>query len=207
MVNPYHPIKALPQLCAAFLQLKGFCEDFADVRGLNLVLKVIPLSFLAVRDTIALPSPAVYRQLARDVYDSSALLNPFPDPVSVTSSSLVQLAGEIPKKLDFRLTADTSSPLATSDSSYHVGYSYDGNGHWLAMALTDARGTRHWKASYCLKALVSHSGLQDIFRDIWEIALDIISSAKAYSRLTITKDESFSPFEINGKNPKNQTLN
>ena len=181
------------------MRLKDVCDNFIDARGLNLVLKVVPLSMFAARYTIALLSPTVYRQLARDVYDLSALLNPLPDPVSMTCSSLAQLAGEIPKRLDFRLTADASSPLAISDSTYHVAYSCDEQRDWLAMAFTDAHGSQYWKASYCLKALTSDSGLQDIFRDIWEIALDMIGSAKAYSRLVVTKDESFSPFEINGK--------
>ena len=200
MVNPYHPIKALPYLCAAFTRAKEYCEDFTAARDLHLVLKVLPLSLFAVRDTLAIPSPTIYRQLARDVYDLCALHTPSPEPPDMTPSTLVQLAGEIPKKLEFRLSADTSSPLAYADS-YHVGYSFDERGHWLAMALTDARGMRQWKASYCLKAVERSTGLQGCFEDFWEITLAMIGSAKAHARVVVTKDEAFSPFEINGKKP------
>ena len=207
MVNPYHPIKALPYLCTAFTRAKEHCHDFATARDLHLVLKVLPLSLFAVRDTLALPSPSVYRQLARDVYDLCALHTPSLELPEMTSSTLVQLANEIPKKLEFRLSADASSPLAHADSSFHVGYSFDEQGHWLTMALTDACGTRHWKASYCLRAVERSTGLQGCFEDFWEITLAMIGSAKAHARVVVTKDEAFSPFEINGKIPYSRLPN
>ena len=200
MVNPYHPVKALPYLCMAFTRAKEYCQDFASARDLHLVLKVLPLSLFAVRGTFALPSPSVYRQLARDVYDLCAVHTPSPEPPDMTPSTLVQLAGEIPKKLEFRLSSDTTSPLAHTDASFHVGYSFDEHGHWLVMALTDARARRQWKASYCLKAVEHTTGLQGCFEDFWEITLAMVGSAKPYARVFITKDESFSPFEINGEN-------
>lgn len=157
MVNPFNNDSMLPYLCAAFYRLCSINAAALKVTGKanakDLVLQVIPLSFLVNCDCLTIPPPKSYIKLAFEVYsrcspvvgDDDAVPTPF------VSGSAIRLARPIPKAVNFRLTPQPPDGILANDSSLHLGYSWDVDYQWLACAWSDNLGVKQWSAVYCLQ--------------------------------------------------------
>ncbi|KAL8922357.1 MAG: hypothetical protein Q9208_005210 [Pyrenodesmia sp. 3 TL-2023] len=157
MVNPFNNDSMLPYLCAAFYRL---CSIYACALKLtgkanakDLVLQVIPLSFLVNCDCLTIPPPKSYIKLAFEVYSRCSPIDGNEDAVSspFASGSAIRLARPIPKAVNFRLTPQSPEGILANDSSLHLAYSWDVDYQWLACAWSDNLGIKQWSAVYCLQ--------------------------------------------------------
>ena len=201
MVIPYTNLALLPRLCESFLEcLKKYEADVETADRSDLVLKLLPLEWVASRRAIPLPSPKEYAALAKDVYDRCPAKPSSRNPSPFTSTSLVQLAETIPNTLDFRLAANPISSLARNNSALHVGYSWPRKSQWLCVSVADNLGSLQWNASYCFGTAISNPWptFREISREIWRGILDMIDEPQAKRYIYIIKDELLAQEEIDG---------
>jgi mediator of RNA polymerase II transcription subunit 13 len=204
IINPFTKPAFLPRLCESFLQCLRKLESGVDIadRG-DLVLKLLPIEWVASRTTIPLPSPKEYAALAKDVYDRcpAVLSSRMPSPFA--ASSLVQLAEPIPKTLDFRLAANPVLSFSRNKSALHVGYSWPRDSQWLCVSVVDNLGSLQWNASYCFGTAVSDPWptFREISKEIWRGILDMIEEPQAKRFIYIIKDELLVQEEIDGIPP------
>ena len=204
MVNPFTKPAFLPRLCESFLCcLKKFEWGYGPGDRNDLVLKVLPISWVASRTTIPLPSPKEYAALAKDVYDRCPVTPSSRNPSPFASASLVQLAEAIPKTLDFRLTANPSTGLARNNSALHVGYSWRRDSQWLCVSVVDNLASHQWNASYCFGTALSDPWptFREIAKEIWRGILDMIDEPQAKRFVYLIKDELLAQEEIDGIPP------
>lgn len=196
MVNPFNDDAALPQLCSAFLQLfstyVSSMKMNAESVPRDLVLQVIPISFLADCHYLIIPPPKAYTGLAFEVYsrcsptprDTETMRSPF------TSTSAIRLARPIPKTINFQLTPQPLRISLSADSCIHLAYSWDNESQWLACSWSDNLGTLQWTTIYCL---------QDPKQDYWamfsltveeilDTTKDMLEPSSIPWRLYIVKD-------------------
>ncbi|KAL9024501.1 MAG: hypothetical protein Q9196_006471, partial [Gyalolechia fulgens] len=157
MVNPFNNDAALPHLSSAFLRLFSTYVSFTKTseRSLprDLVLQVIPISFLADCHCLTIPPPKAYTELAFEVYsrcgpapqESRTMQSPF------ASTSAIRLARPIPKTINFRLTPQPPDVELSADSCIHLAYSWNSESQWLACAWSDNLGVVQWSTVYCLQ--------------------------------------------------------
>lgn len=158
MVNPFNDDSFLPHLCATFLRLFATYASGLKKSGRggasDLVLQIIPLNSLVDCDSLTIPPPKSYMQLAFEIYSrcSPTQNDGEADPSPFTSGSSIRLAKPIPKAINFRLTSQPPAGLLlASDSSVHLAYTWDMNRQWLACAWSDNIGVKQWSAVYCLQ--------------------------------------------------------
>ncbi|KAL8855262.1 MAG: hypothetical protein Q9178_008086 [Gyalolechia marmorata] len=156
IVDPFNDEAMYPHICAAFLELFAAYASSAKKAGLTstreIVLQIVPLSFLASSEFLTIPSPKAYTKLAFEVY-SRCSPGPRSDgtlPTPFTSGSAIRLAKPIPKTVNFQLSSQTPGLLLSSDPCLHLAYSWDTDQQWLACAWIDNLGATRWNATYCL---------------------------------------------------------
>ena len=202
MVNPFDPPKALPHLCLSFSRiLEAYdCGSRAGSYGYDLVLKILPISMLASKTTIALPPPEMYAKVAMEVYNQCPPNSLRESRSPIHSHSLFQLAETVPKTLNFSLTADPSTALIGDDVAYHLAYSWSSDGQWLSMALTNTCGSRHWTVSYCLGVLPANwATFRAVAKEVWDTILELLDINWGAYRLFIAKDSCMAEVEIDSK--------
>jgi mediator of RNA polymerase II transcription subunit 13 len=188
----------LPRLCESFLHCKKNYEAvFTGEKQASrtaIVLKLVPIEWVASIATIPLPSPKEYNMLAKDVYERCLThTNPY------ASTSSIQLAEPIPKTLDFKVTANPTYNLARSPLTIHIAYTWPYGSEWLCLSAIDNLGRLHWEASYCF-GTATESDVWPTFRamvaDIWSGALDMVDEPERKRSIYIVKDEPMHPEEL-----------
>lgn len=208
VVNPFTKSTFLPRLCESFLRcLKKFESDIDPIEHGDVVLKVLPISWVASRTTIPLPSPKEYAALAKNVYDRCPATPASRNSSPFASTSLLQLAEAIPKTLDFRLTANPISSLSRKNSALHVGYSWPRDSQWLCVSVVDNLASLQWNASYCFGTALSDPWptFREIAEEIWRGILDMIDEPQAKRFIYLIKDELLAQEEIDGMHPSTLT--
>jgi mediator of RNA polymerase II transcription subunit 13 len=203
IVNPYQDVSLLPSLCASFLKTFEGYTSSTHFRGLespsDLVLKIIPIEWLASDATVALQTPQEFSQLARDVYDRC------PTPTSQASSpyasaSLFQLAPCLPKTIDFKLAADPPRTLLQGDIAMHIAYSWSQESEWLSCSMIDGLGSHQWTASYSRGSRdAPWSTFKAVANEIWQTALDVMKVVPGTYRVFVARDRPMAELEIEGK--------
>lgn len=198
MINPFESFHPLAHLCAAFSRL--FDSYLATLKTSHvekpndLILQIIPRSFIASATTIALPSPADYKRLSFEVYDrcgpsESAQLG----HSGFFCAPSIRLARMMPKTINLKLSREPSAGILSSDMCFHLAYSWDPTQHWLTASWTDNQGDLQWNAPYCL------GGAEDdgedlwpvfsaIVREMWETTLEMLSPQNSPWKLFVVKD-------------------
>ena len=200
MVNPHSGAQALHPLCASFFKLfEAYMSSVRHVQGPgDLILQVVPLSWIGSTSTIAMKPPKSYKRLAKIVYDRF----PVPEQESspCVSASLVRLADTIPKSLEFKLSSDCPTSLFQHVSAAHIGYSWNIGSRWLSSVITDNHGCHQWSASYFLGLENDPwSNFRAVSKEIWETFLEAIDVSHGVHRLYISKCSPMLQTEIDGK--------
>lgn len=202
IINPFTHAAALTDICAAFWHL--FQTYVADVDKQQahqldeLVLQVIPMSFLASTESIVVPSQAECLSLALEVYSRC----PPRDPGSglVNSAPPTLLAESLPKNISFTLTAAKLSPLLEG-RILHVACSRSLDQRWITAAWVDNTGSIQHSMSYCLRLRHSKAArsISDIRKEIWAAAGDIMDRIQARWRVVIVTTEPLDQEEMDSK--------
>lgn len=202
MVNPFDTLSAIPHLCCSFskiLEANG-CRSGSGSYSIDLVLRILPISLLASKTTIALPPPQLYARLAMEVYSQSPHQSPQDPSSPITSHSLFQLAESIPKTINFSLTTDPSTALISENAAYHLAYSWSSDGQWLSMALTNTCGSRHCSVSYCLGMIPAKwPRFRAVAKEVWDTTLELLDVNWAAHQLFIVKDSPMAQVEIDSR--------
>lgn len=207
MVNPFNDEAMLPHLCAAFLRL--FSAYASGIRksqkmsARDLVLQVIPLSFLADCECLTIPPPKSYIRLAFEVYSRCSPANGNSDgavPSLFSSGSAIRLARPIPNTINFRLTPQPPHGLLTCDSSLHLAYSWDTAQQWLACAWSDNLGIKQWSAVYCLQEPEPDfwAAFSETVKEILDTTRDMLQPVDHTWSLHILKDRDLEERELDG---------
>ena len=205
MINPFKDWQTIAHLCAAFLKLfESYVSSLKPLQVDNpndLILQIIPTSFVASATTIALPSPSDYKRLAFEVYDRCT-----PEAQQGRSryfcAPSVRLARAMPKTINLKLSPEVSAGLLSSDTCFHLAYSWDHMQRWLTASWTDNQGTLQWNAPYCL-GVEEHEDpwpvLLNIVKDIWDTTLEIIRQQISPWRVFVVKDSPMHRKELESK--------
>ncbi|RJE17797.1 hypothetical protein PHISCL_09865, partial [Aspergillus sclerotialis] len=199
IVNPFTHSAALADICAAFwclIQTYAANVDNQQTHLLDeLVLQIIPLSFIASPEFIAVPSQAEYLSLALEVYSRC----PPKDPGSnlVKSAPPTLMAESLPKNINFKLTGEQLSPFLEG-KTLHVAYSRSLDQRWVTAAWADNTGSIQCTLSYCLRYRNSKAGrsITDIRKEIWNATRDIMERIQARWRVIVVNTEPLDQEEI-----------
>jgi mediator of RNA polymerase II transcription subunit 13 len=195
IVNPFTQGSATADICAAFLALfQKYAEGIdADQEVPNeLVLQIIPLSFLTSSESPVVPAQSEYLKLALEVYDRC----PPKSNGEEKTTSLIQcgpatiLARPLPKSIDFQRVADTPSALLEERSCLHLAYAQSLDGRWITAAWTNTTGSFQTTLSYCLarKGYSMSRPLAEVLKDIWNTTCDIINAERKDCHLMLVKE-------------------
>lgn len=198
MINPFGSFDSLAHLCAAFSRLFGSYLAALKISQIekpnDLILQIIPRSFIASATTIALPSPADYKRLSFEVYDRCGpSKSAQPGHSGYFCAPSIRLARMMPKTVNLKLSREPSTGILSSDLCFHLAYSWDPTQHWLTASWTDNQGDLQWNAPYCL------GGAEDegedpwpvysaIVREMWETTLEMLSPQNSPWKLFVVKD-------------------
>ncbi|KAL8724359.1 MAG: hypothetical protein Q9166_007995 [cf. Caloplaca sp. 2 TL-2023] len=196
MVNASNNEANFPHLCAAFLILFTAYATAAKRSGMtnarDMVLQIIPMSFLANCDSLTIPPPKAYTKLAFEVYSRCS---PAPSddglmPSPLTSGSVIRLAKSIPKTVNFQLISQPPVALLSSDPCLHMAYSWETEHQWLACAWTDNIGVTCWNATYCLgdPSQDHWAAFAETVKEIFDTTRDMLQPVSLPWRLFIVKD-------------------
>ncbi|MCJ1470627.1 mediator of RNA polymerase II transcription subunit 13 [Pseudocyphellaria aurata] len=194
MIDPYEDSAALAHLCVAFLKLfESYVLTLkaSSVENPNeLVLQIIPTSFVASPTRLVLPSPADYKRLAFEVYDRCGP-SVEPERSRFSCAPSVRLARAMPKTINLKLSPETSAGLLSSDMCFHLAYSWDPTQRWLTSSWTDNQGDLQWNAPYFLGVEKSDDPwptLLNIAKEMLDTTLEMLDQQNSTWRLFIVKD-------------------
>lgn len=202
IINPFTHSAALADICAAFWSLFQAYAANVDKRQTHLldelVLQIIPLSFLASSEFLVVPSQPEYLSLALEVYSRC----PPKDPVSnlVNSAPPTLIAQSIPKHISFNLTGENLSPYLEG-KTLHVACSRSLDQRWVTAAWADNTGSIQRTLSYCLRYRNSSAGrsITDIRKEIWNATKDIMERIQARWRVIVVNTDPLDQEDIESK--------
>ncbi|KAL8692955.1 MAG: hypothetical protein Q9224_003854, partial [Gallowayella concinna] len=207
LVDPFNDEVKLPYLCAAFLRLFTTYATGAKQAGMtsarDVVLQIVPLSFLANCDSLVMPPPKAYAKLAFEVYSrcSPAPSSDGTMPLPCTSGSAVCLAKPVPKTVSFQLSIQPPVGLLSSDPTLHLAYSWNTTQQWLTCAWTDNLGLTRWNATYCLGVARPDfwAAFAETVKEVLDTTKEMLQPASLLWRLYIVKDSDMHQQELDGK--------
>ena len=197
IINPSQNAQYIWQLCEMFQNIFSAYASSARTTDnpSDLVLQILPFEWAATDFCTMTSSLQSYTRMAKILYDKCPLS--VPSRSAYASGAAFQIAEQIPRKLDFKLTASNSySPLKHS-STAHLGYCWNEGEDWLSAALVNDTGNKQWNASYHV-GRVSYTWhcFAAVAREIWEVVGEAIDFATEECRVYIAKTEAFAETEI-----------
>lgn len=151
----------------------------------ELVLQIVPVSFVAAPDTLVIPEQQAYLQLALEVYNRVPMRQLYNIPAASASAAILD-KNQVREPV-FELNSVVASPLARDGMCLHLAYSFSPDKRWLTAAWTDEQGLAALTMSYCLRTAISGKSRpkREIFRSIWDISLDIMSRSRERWRFVV----------------------
>ena len=195
-VYPVDNSSILVQICTAFQHLFNLYRKLLADKKVSmpndLVLQLIPLTFIASPTSFPVPSPLEYKRLSMEVYDRCIGFTTY------SSTSAILLEQPLPRNIDFKLSPNPSASVFQENSCLHIAYAQSIDDRWITAAWTDNRGTQQMTASYCLgrKNEPLSMPFSDIANEIWGTTLDIMSKKKIHWRIMISRVGVMAPSEI-----------
>jgi mediator of RNA polymerase II transcription subunit 13, fungi type len=198
VVNPFKDRDSFADICIAFVAL---FSKYAKVGGKSkrheLILQIVPMSFIVSPDMILIPSQAEYLGLALEVY------NRCPPTTSAQgiaeSGAAVTLAEPVPNTIKFSLTSDVTSPLSKDGEILHLAYSQSMDFRWMTACWSDNLGKIALTMTYCLRKKGSSISRprSDVLKEMWEISADIMTRICGKWQLFVAHEGPIAPEEIN----------
>jgi mediator of RNA polymerase II transcription subunit 13, fungi type len=201
MIYMILPSESEPQLlliCEGFMALWSTYEKTCGKKQPNeLALQLIPMSFVALPDTLAIPSQNEYVKLAIEVYNRCPPAN-VGDKIACCGSAIL-LAESVSKQLDFELSSAVQSPFEKNGRPLHLAYSQSKNNRWITAAWTDTLGNTALTMSYCLRQRGSRISrpTSEVIKELWGISYDLMKKSCTKWWLIVAKDGRATPTEIN----------
>jgi mediator of RNA polymerase II transcription subunit 13, fungi type len=203
IINPFTHGAAFTDICSTFFQL--FHKYIGDVdkayakSQLNeLVLQIVPLSFIFSPTSLVVPTQSQYVNLALEVYsrcppkDANSGIIGYAPPVV--------LANAVPKVINFRVTSERFSPFQEG-RCLHVAVSRSVDQRWISAAWSDNSGSCQITMSYCVRARGSNVNriVSEIRQEIWEATKDLMERTQTRWKVLLVRTEPIDQEEIDGK--------
>ncbi|OKL56226.1 hypothetical protein UA08_08385 [Talaromyces atroroseus] len=200
IINPFTHGTAFADICSTFLQL--FHKYIGDVdkayakSQLNeLVLQIVPLSFVFSSTSLVVPTQSQYLNLALEVYsrcppkDANTGIVGYAPPVV--------LANAVPKAINFRVTSERFSPFQEG-RCLHVAVSRSVDQRWISAAWSDNSGSCQITMSYCVRSRGSNVNrkVSEIRQEIWEATKDLMERTQTRWRVLLVRTEPIDQEEI-----------
>ncbi|KAE8319843.1 mediator complex subunit 13 C-terminal-domain-containing protein [Aspergillus transmontanensis] len=199
IINPFAHASALVDICSAFWCL--FQKYIADTgkqqaRQLNeVVLQIIPISFIMSTGSVVVPLQAQYLNLALEIYSRC--------PPKALQSSLVNcappvlLAEPLPRTISFRLASEKTSPLQEG-KCLHIAYSKSQDQRWIGVAWSDNSGALQRTISYNLRYRNASAvrSISDVRSEIWVATKDILDRIQARWKVFVVSTEPVDQDEV-----------
>lgn len=208
VVNPSDSSESIRKLCelfqtifAAYASTLRMAENPSD-----LVLQILPLSWVGSETHITIPALGPCTRLAKIIYNKCPLSNAAQSPFD--SGTAFQIARQVPRKIDFKVTASgTYSPLKHSPIA-HLGYFWDAREDWLSVALTNDTGDLQWNASYHLGQVSNpRPYFAAVAKEIWEVVGESFDFTQDECKVFVAKVGAFTDTEIESKSALHQLRN
>ncbi|KAH8704950.1 mediator complex subunit 13 C-terminal-domain-containing protein [Talaromyces proteolyticus] len=200
VINPFTHGAAFADICSAFLHLLH--KYIGDVDKNNaksqmneLVLQIVPMSFVSSPTSIAVPTQLQCLSLALEVYSRC--------PPKVANSRItnyappVLLADNVPKNLHFKVTSERISPFQEG-RCLHLAVSRSVDQRWISAAWSDSSGSCQILMSYCVRVRGSNVNriLSEVRQEIWETTKDIMDRTQTRSKIFLVRTEPIDQEEI-----------
>ncbi|EPE05765.1 hypothetical protein F503_08296 [Ophiostoma piceae UAMH 11346] len=173
--------------CLAFQRLSHLYESAVTSRNSepnDLVLQLIPASFIALETSLTVPSPTEMLRLSLEVYDRCA------SPRGPKPSPSFLLEQPPPRLLDLKLSSTPPVDVQRENSFIHVAYAFSADGRWVTAAWTDNSGWRQFSSAYWMgrkDAETSSNVFAAVAQEIWTNTCAIVSNLKVHWRVVIAK--------------------
>ncbi len=198
MINRTDSRSYLLDTCNAFWSLFSTYRKACGKQTPNeLALQIVPLPFVALAETIAVPPQAEYTTLAIEVYNRCPPPNAG-DNIAYCGSAVV-LAQRSLKAIDFDLNTSAQTPFAKDGKSLHLAYSQSTDKRWITAAWTDDSGHTALTMSYSLRQRESRfsRSVAEVIKKLWEISVELMKKNRTKWRIVVAKEGSAQPGEVN----------
>ena len=172
--------------CLAFQRLAHLYDSAVTSRNSepnDLVLQLLPLSFIASDTSISVPSSTEMLHLSLEVYDRCA------SPRGPKPAPSFLLEQPPPRLLDLKLSSTPPVDVQRENSFIHVAYATSSDGRWVTAAWTDNSGWRQFSSAYWMgrKDGKASNTFAMVAHEIWTNTCAIVSNLKVHWRAAIAK--------------------
>ena len=196
-----------PDLCAASLDLlKGYRPTLQVVEAAqapDLVIQIVPKSMVFSPHRLVVPSLNEYKKLAFQVYDrcSPRQERDGSPLIPYYSAPAVFLSKPIPRKIDFRLTSDSSKVSLVDDNCIHLAYTWTLEDQWLTASWTDNTGILQWNAVYCVASNVGDpwQPFEDVAKELLETTIEMLHPRNRSWHTIVAKSGPLITNELDGE--------
>lgn len=192
MVVPEDDLSQCFALCEAFVELFETLEELREIDTGDLVLQLVPTSFIVRTDTIAIEPEDAFMSLALEVYLRLPLSNitgleaAASTPVSAPASILHE---PVSRNLYFELSTNNAAPMTRYGECCHVAYCFSLDNKWLVASWSDSVGNIAMTIPYRLDAAdgtVLHSR-QEIYHHMCQTSAEMMNRRRKKWWLAIVK--------------------
>ncbi|KAJ9614082.1 mediator of RNA polymerase II transcription subunit 13 [Cladophialophora chaetospira] len=198
MISRGETSAAYLEMCIAFYNLfESFTKARTDISHVSdIQLQVIPRSFIASPETLAIPPQTAYLKLAVEVYNRLPPLD-FTGPPAACGSAVLLARSE--RSVHLQLSPMYGSPLEKNGPCLHLAYSVSQDNKWLTAVWTDELGRMALSMSYCshLRESSKRRPRHEIFQEMWEVSQDLMSKVRGPWRLAVVKTGFYDTAEPN----------
>jgi mediator of RNA polymerase II transcription subunit 13, fungi type len=161
-------------------------------------LQIIPISFLARRDSLVVRQAGELQSFVRELYNRCPPTSLTGDPAAlpIDTGWSIQLSEALPRKISFELKSEPPANIMFENSQLHVGYARSASGNWITAAYSDNSGRYQCNASYCMSG---ERSFLDIAKEIWDTCLEIMKARGVNWRVCIAKVGDMDMTELEGK--------
>ena len=199
MISPDANLKSYAHTCSSFYRLfSGYRKaNKSKPRVGDIVLQIIPMSFVASSGSMHIANRREYCSLAIEIYNRCP---PVKDEEKFwICGSAVVLADSLNRIAEFQLNSDHVSPLTRGGECLHLCYAFSLDKRWITAAWTDEHGFVALTMSYCLRmqgsAVAGTSG--SAVQEMWETSHDLMAKHRSKWRLIVARNGLFELEELN----------
>ena len=158
----------------------------------DLVLQIVPASFLASSEKIVVPSQQEYYQLALELYSR---VPPDVDRLVAGRCDYPMVLSRRNANIKFNLEPKSGSPHQKNEPCLHLAYAFSDEGGWLVASWTDDRGSIAHSATYQCRS--GTDGRQHLLNDLWDVSRDLMQKQRSRWRLVVCRPGRYDPQDVN----------
>jgi len=187
MVIPDDDLTSCLRLCDAFVELYEALNHESHPEMGDVVLQLVPSSFLVDNDTVVIPPEEHYVDLALEVYHRVPPLHDLPN--SALCAPAVLLQEPIAHHIAFEMTTEATSPMSKYGQCCHLAYCLSSDQKWLVATWSDTVGNIALSMTYCLfdEETDTQRKRAEVFEHLCETSSQLMNRQKSRWWLAVVK--------------------